>query len=136
MSNASPSSEVVTDTMALVLWLEGRRMPQLIKQQFQMMEAGEGAIHIPTMVLAELLYLSEKQRIQITLNQVKQYLETYPRGQEASMTLTVIQAAAEITDIPELHDRLISGTARLLGLPLMTNDSVIQSSSFVDTMWS
>jgi predicted nucleic acid-binding protein len=50
-------------------------------------------------------------------------------------TLEVVQAAAQITDIPELNDRLIAGTARSLGLELVTNDQVIQASRFVKTTW-
>jgi predicted nucleic acid-binding protein len=50
-------------------------------------------------------------------------------------TLEVVQAAAQITDIPELHDRLIAGTARSLGLELVTNDPVIQASRFVKMTW-
>ncbi len=51
------------------------------------------------------------------------------------MSLAVIQSAAQITDIGELHDRLIAGTARLLDLDLITNDPVIQASAFVKTIW-
>jgi len=37
----------------------------------------------------------------------------------------------EMTDIPELHDRLIAGTARHLNLPLITNDPELLDSTFV-----
>jgi predicted nucleic acid-binding protein len=47
----------------------------------------------------------------------------------------VVQAASEITDVPELHDRLIAGTARHLGLDLVTNDGKIQKSAYVTTVW-
>jgi len=42
------------------------------------------------------------------------------------------EAAFEITDIPELHDRLIAGTARHLNLQLITNDPEILDSAFVN----
>jgi hypothetical protein len=51
------------------------------------------------------------------------------------MSLNVIHSAAQITDIPELRDRLIAGTARLLNSELITNDPVIQASNFVRTVW-
>ena len=50
---------------------------------------------------------------------------------EEILSFEVIKAAFEIMDIPELHDRLIAGTARHLGLPLITNDPVILNSTFV-----
>ncbi len=48
------------------------------------------------------------------------------------MLLKIIKSAFEIRDIPELHDKLIAGTARYLNLPLITNDPVILQSSFVE----
>ena len=37
----------------------------------------------------------------------------------------------EIKDIPELHDRVIAGTALTKGLDLTTNDSIISCSKFI-----
>ena len=47
----------------------------------------------------------------------------------------VLASAADITDIPELHDRLISATAKLLDLELITNDPMMEISAFVTTAW-
>ena len=43
--------------------------------------------------------------------------------------------AKEITDIPELQDRIIAGTAVMLGLKLITKDETISKSAFVETAW-
>jgi predicted nucleic acid-binding protein len=51
------------------------------------------------------------------------------------LTLEVVKRALEIVDIPELHDRLIAGTAKLLGGELITNDPVIEKSTNVKTLW-
>ena len=51
------------------------------------------------------------------------------------MSRAVIEAAAQITDIRELHDRLIAATARWLKVALITNNPVIQGSAFVNTVW-
>src|SRR3989339_671479 len=51
---------------------------------------------------------------------------------EEKLSINIIKSAFEITDIPELHDKLIAGTARYLNLPLITNDHVILQSSFVE----
>jgi PIN domain nuclease of toxin-antitoxin system len=47
----------------------------------------------------------------------------------------VIKSAAQFTDIPELHDRIISASAKLLNLELITNDKKIQNSNSVKTIW-
>ena len=51
------------------------------------------------------------------------------------MSVAVVQSAAQMFDIPELHDRLIAGTACLCDVALMTHDPVIQASASVKTVW-
>lgn len=135
MSSATPASEYATDTMGLVLRLEQRRLGSTAKALFEAMETGTSIIHIPAIVFAEILYLSEKKRILLTLRSVEEYLARFPNCRECSLSFGVIQATAEITDIPELHDRLIAATARFRKVELITNDPVIQASAFVRTIW-
>jgi predicted nucleic acid-binding protein len=135
MSSATLANEFVTDTMGLILRLEQRRLGPKAKATFEAMESGTVIIYIPAIVLAEILYLSEKQRISTSVRSVKDYLTRFPDCREMPLNLTVIQSATEITDIPELHDRLIAATARSLNRPLLTNDPVIQASTFVTTVW-
>jgi len=85
--------------------------------------------------LAEILYLSEKNRISTSIKHVKAYLETNVNYKEYPVSFDVILASETINDIPELHDRIIAGTAKFLNLILITNDPVIQTSKFVKTLW-
>lgn len=135
MSNASLANEYATDTVGLVLRQAGRQLGAQARTIFAAAEAGQTVIHIPTMVLAEILYLSEKGRISTSLAEVAQHLQTFPTYRECPLTRAVIETAAQITDIRELHDRLIAATARWLNVALLTNDSVIQRSAFVNTLW-
>jgi predicted nucleic acid-binding protein len=70
-------SRFVTDTMALILRLERRKLSQKIKAIFENAESGKGKLIIPVMVLAEIGYLSEKERIETNLNEVKDYSLKY-----------------------------------------------------------
>jgi predicted nucleic acid-binding protein len=90
---------------------------------------------VPALVFAEILYLSERNRITLSIRDVNNYLTRYPSINEHPLDLAVVGSAGEITDVPELHDRLIAGTARLLGVALITNDPVIQASAYVRTTW-
>jgi predicted nucleic acid-binding protein len=135
MSASIPANEFVTDTMGLILRIEKRKLPLKLRAIFDSVESGTSTIYIPSITFAEILYLSEKNRIGISLNDVADYLNQYPNYKEIPISLSVAQAASKITDIPELHDRLIAGTASLLGLELITNDQVIQASAFVKTIW-
>ncbi len=58
----------------------------------------------------------------MSVNFLKKYFEQYLSFREQPLTLEVVKSALEIVDIPELHDRLITGTAKLLGVELITND--------------
>ena len=125
----------VSDTMALVLYLENRKLPQNVKQLFQDADIGKIEIIVPAMVLSEISYLSEKGRIELQLEDVETYFTNHHSYQEYPLNMPVIKTAFEIHDIQELHDRLIAGTAKLLTVELITNDPIITKSSHVQTIW-
>ena len=128
-------TQYTTDTMAIVLYLSKRKMPSAVKQLFQSADLGLCQLVVPAIVAFEIGYLSEKGRIGTSLNQLRQHIAQYPAYQEHALSFDVIEAAFQISDIPELHDRLIAGTARLTNTTLITNDPVIQASTFIKTMW-
>lgn len=135
MTVGTRPSEFVTDTMGLVLRVERRRLGPAAKAIFEALEAGDATVYVPALVFAEVLYLAEKRRISSSLSSVASYLSAFPSCREYPMNYSVVESASSITDIPELHDRLISATGRLLGLQVITNDPIIQSSKFVKTVW-
>ncbi len=125
----------VADTMALILHLEKRKMPEIAKALFREADAGKVEILVPAMVLAEIGYLSEKGRIELKIEQVESYFNTHNSFQLYPLNMKVVEASFEIDDIHELHDRLIAGTAKLLGVEIITNDPVISNSKFVHAIW-
>lgn len=144
MSNEQNDAEItpkkyVTDTMALVLWLENRKLPAKVKGIFEAttsLLASNSQILIPGTVLAEIAYLSEKNRIDTSLQAVeKLILDSKDRFVVFTHGMEDIKSAFEITDIPELHDRLIAGVGRFLQLEVLTNDPKIINSAFVRTLW-
>lgn len=135
MSKPSLDDSYAADTMAIVLHLENRRSSKRVTEIFQAASRGNLNIHIPAIVFAEILYLSEKRRISVSLSDVEDHVSMNANFHEAPLSLEVIRQAAQITDIPELHDRLIASTASVLGLKLITNDAKIQNSQFIDTIW-
>ena len=87
------------------------------------------------MVLAEVGYLSERRRIEIRLDDIAAYLTKYGNILTHAMDTELVRTAFEINDIPELHDRRIAGTGRLLGYKIITNDPHVAASKFVSTIW-
>jgi len=129
------NNRFVTDTMALVLRLEKRKLSQRVKDIFLNAEKGNIEILVPAIVIAEIGYLSEKGRIETTLTNTRNYIYKNEKIIFEPLSFDVIVKAFEIDDIPELHDRIISGTAYKFGLTLITNDPVISSSGFIDVIW-
>ena len=121
----------VADTQALIKFMMGQKViDEQCHQAFLFADKGENTIIIPAVVLMEVLYLFEKNRIKVDLIQTEELLQS-KNYQFEPLSLEIIKTASEITDIPELHDRLIAATARYLDIILITNDPVIRASSFV-----
>jgi predicted nucleic acid-binding protein len=126
-------SRYVIDTQALVKFLAGKKVfNDRIDEILQIADEGENTIVIPSVVVFEIGYLHEKGRIPVSLRDIEGILDRALNYIEEPLSFGVIKAAFEITDIPELHDRLIAGTARYLNLQVITNDPVIMGSCFVD----
>lgn len=85
--------------------------------------------------MAEILYLSQEKKIQTSLDEVHKLIRQNKNIKECHLGLKVSQKAAEITDVPKLHDRLIGATARYLEIPLLSNDPLLQASLFLETIW-
>ena len=121
--------------MALVLFLEHRKMGQKAKKCFEGAEEGKIEIIIPAMVIAEIGYLSQKNKIKISIKDIEALTKRYPNYQIADLNLPIIKESFFINDIPELHDRLIAGTAQHFNVKLITDDPIIIDSKAVDTIW-
>jgi len=53
----------------------------------------------------------------------------------AALDLHVVKAASEIQVGLEMHDRFITATAKVLGLPLITRDKKITAAGIVEVVW-
>jgi len=124
----------VTDTQALVKFMMGKKViNDRSHQAFQSADKGEAVIIIPAVVLMEVLYLFEKNRIDIGLLQTEDLFKSQ-NYQYEPLSFEILKTASAINDIPELHDRMIAATARYLDLPLITNDPVILDSRFAEVL--
>ena len=124
----------VTDTQALVKFMMGKKViNEASHQTYLLADKGDAVIIIPAVVLMEMMYLFEKNRIAIGMLQAESLMESQ-NYQFEPLSFEILRTASEIDDIPELHDRLIAATARHLGLPLITNDPVIMKSRFVQIL--
>jgi predicted nucleic acid-binding protein len=92
--------QYVTDTMAIVSYLGKRKMPPSVKQIFQSADSGLVQIYIPSIVLVEIGYLSEKGRIDVGLNDVLKHIIDFPNYSEQALTFNIVVESYKISDIP------------------------------------
>ncbi len=129
------NQSMVSDTMAIILRLEKRRLPVRVRTLFEEAEQNMRLIYLPAMALAEIGYLSERKRIEVTLQDAHDYCAAHQSFEVVPLTGEIVTQSFIIDDIPELHDRLIAGTAYAKHAQLITNDPVISRSRYVSVVW-
>jgi len=133
-------SNYVTDTHALLWHLsEDPALSAAAKDAFRLADAGSADIFIPSIVLAEVVYLAERQRV--PAHQVDRIadLPRLPGSRYHSVALDteIIQAMRRIPReaVPDMPDRIIAATALLLGVPLLTRDHRIARLDMLQSLW-
>ena len=97
-------------------------------------DRNEHTIFVSIVSLVEILYLSEKKRIPINLDQAIDALSSRSNYEIVELDAPIMKEAKHVRGL-ELHDRLIVSTARFLGVPMITSDKQIADSGFVEVVW-
>ena len=102
---------------------------------FRLCDQGKEIIVIPSIVLLECLYICEKKRVEIDFKKILlkirgsfNYL-VYPLDEE------IVIECQKLKEFPDLHDRVIIATTKLLNTSLTTKDKKIRDSKVVGTVW-
>lgn len=126
----------VPDTHALVWYVTAdKQLGKYAKSALASVDAGKNQAVIPVIVLAEMMYLEERERIKVRLNVLIEHLRSNPNYIIAPLTLETVLLAQRIKGVPELFDRMIIATALEYNATLLTRDSVFQGVSEVKILW-
>ena len=125
----------VTDTHSLLWYFtDDQRLSQKALKSFES-TVKEGQIIVPTVVLAEMLFIAKKGRIPLGFTATVAKIETLANFEIAPLDLDVLKIAEGI-DVPlEMHDKLIVATAIRYDACLITRDEQITKSKVVKTIW-
>ncbi len=129
----------VLDTHALVWHLEGN--PRLGPQAKEAIDNPLNHLVLPIIALAEAAYIVEHRRTAIpTVSDLLSSVSADYRISVYPMTWEVFQETLAASVLPEMHDRLIVGTAlhlQSLGetVCLLTKDASIVAAGLVPTLW-
>lgn len=124
------------DTHILVWYFTGsERLSEEMKERIDRIRGSGGRILVPTIVLSEALYIAENEReVSSDRETVLDFDALYRKivddiGFEVvGFGQGVLEEATRVTSVPELHDRIITATARFYGAEIMTDDPEIESS--------
>ena len=90
---------------------------------------------MPTIVLAELYYISEKGRIILSFNETLKKIEAHAKFNIIPLDIGTIKETLNIPYDLEMHDKLIVATAIQHNAGLITKDEEIRKSDFVTVYW-
>jgi len=129
----------VADTHAVIWYIFGdARLSVTARNTIEQIAAEGNQVAFSSITLAEIIYLSERGRIDAaTLDRLLRavdgenaVLAEVPFDRNIAQSLMRVERA----QIPDLPDRIIAATALYLGLPLISRDRRILLSD-VDTIW-
>ncbi|MEK7276886.1 MAG: PIN domain-containing protein [Chloroflexota bacterium] len=125
----------LADTMAVVSHFANRRLGHQAAEIFRETDGDEHQIFLSAVTLMEILYLSERKRINIGPAELLAQIQGSTNYAVLPLDANVILTAATIADVPELHDRMIAATGKYYQLPVITNDPVLAKSKHITTIW-
>lgn len=94
----------------------------------------ENQFIISVISLMEIMYLSEKNRIDIALTETLNRIESSSLYSTVDLTPEIIKIA-ETTIFAELHDRLILSTAKWLDAPIISSDRSFKDIEGIQVIW-
>lgn len=116
----------VIDTHVLIWYFLGSpRLKGELKERIEDTRNRNGRLLVPTIVLAEALYVAEKGKAVFDFGTLYRLVQEGPGFEIVGFTAEVLEEAARCHDIPEMHDRIIVATARFFGAGILTKDEII-----------
>ena len=124
------------DTVTIVRHFSGSgKMGDSARKILEAVDAGENRLFISAISLVEVLYLSEKNRIQIHLQEVIELIGQSTNYDIVDLNPQII-ILSETIKFRDIFDRLIMATARYLGVSLISSDKEITKSGLIKTVWN
>ncbi|PIQ93624.1 MAG: hypothetical protein COV68_08920 [Nitrospirae bacterium CG11_big_fil_rev_8_21_14_0_20_41_14] len=126
----------IADTHSLIWYLlNSSKLSPNANQVFREIENGRAKLIIPAIVLAEIIFLVQKGKIQADLDALLLKVQESENFQVSTLGLNELLCLKEQTEIPEIHDRFIVCEAILKKAKIITKDKKIKDSRIVEIVW-
>lgn len=134
-----PHPLVVSDTHALIWYAQGRtqKLGPRARRVFERCAAGQTAVYVPALVLAELSEAVRCGRVALPGGFTFWTVQLFASGRflPVSLSWEILRRAEALYHIPERGDRLIAATAAHVDAPLLTRDPEIGAAAGVEVIW-
>lgn len=131
-------SVYVSDTHPLVWYATGthRQLSPKVLQVFRSASSAEALIYVPVFVLWEIAMLLRVRRItlQEPYGEWIEHLLAQPGFTLAAVDVRIL-AEAYVYPFPDPFDSVITATAIVMDVPLITKDAEINASQLADIYW-
>jgi PIN domain nuclease of toxin-antitoxin system len=120
----------VTDTHCLVWYLGApTRLGPLARHASAEAAAGRARIIVPVIVLAEIIFAVEHGRIRADVPQIIRRIRSLAYFRIIPLRLVTTLRLQTLTEIPEMHDRILVAEALVQKASLLTRDAAIAKST-------
>lgn len=126
----------VVDAHPLVWFItENTRLSEAAYRLLEQAELAEVQVLIPAIVLAEIAYIAQRKRVDVTVDELLQRIEDGDGFAVAPFDIAIFRTMLQLPAEWEIHDRIIGATAYHYKAKLITNDKVLSESTAVETVW-
>ena len=126
----------VADTHSLIWFLtDDKRLGKQAREIYEKADLGKVLIIIPSIVLAELVFICEKKDAVIEFKNILNKLNESSNYLHYNLDMKIILEIAEMANLRDMHDRMIIATAKINKAVLITKDKKINDSKLVGTVW-
>ncbi|UCH94465.1 MAG: type II toxin-antitoxin system VapC family toxin [Candidatus Aminicenantes bacterium] len=127
--------EYLLDTVTLVRYLtDSSNLTREVREIFEKADNNECLFYISAVSLMEILYLAEKNRIQVSLEEVVEKIRLSNIYKVINLSTEIILTARTVY-FNELHDRLILATAKYLDIPIISPDGQFDEVEGIEVIW-
>ncbi len=127
--------EYLLDTVGLVRHFTGLgKIGKKAAQILDAIETSDDTLAISVISLMEVMYLSEKNRINIDLAETLDLIASSSKYAVVDLNPEILRVAQSVLFF-EPHDRLILATAKWLGLKVLSSDAAFAHVEGVEVVW-
>jgi PIN domain nuclease of toxin-antitoxin system len=128
--------QYLLDTVTIIRHFSGKgKIGNQAEKILEDITITEDRLFISVISLVEILYLSEKNRIDINLQETIEKIKKSEIYSIVNLNADIVKTA-ETIKFYELHDRLILSTSKWLDIPIISSDKRFKEISEIKTIWN